>query len=67
MCITRNIRRRRSSSINSASEGCPIGSGMTGRRADIPSGSFLLFTSLLNGGTGGDSLFLVPFPAVKTQ
>ena len=29
---------------------------MTERRSDIPSGSFLLFISLLNGGTGGDFL-----------
>ena len=57
--------KRKDSAVRS--EGCPIGSGMTERRADIPSGSFLLFISLLNGGTGGDSLFLVLFPAVRAQ
>ena len=66
-----SVRRRRSSSINSASEGCPIGSGMTERRADIPSGSFLLFTSLLNGGTGGDFLqdlrYCTAFPCATTM
>ena len=44
-----------------------IGQGMMERRSGIPSRLFLLFISLLNGGTGGDSLFLVLFPAVMAQ
>ena len=41
--------------------------GHDGKEGGHPEWIILLFISLLNGDTGGDSLFLVLFPAMRAQ